>query len=163
MIPASDRAPGTPSASLGLGLLICRMNTEVLAPWGHSAVPTDDVFLVGTKEGGRALPGGERPRAGHGANPSLMPRRAPPHNQEGCGPKVESADAEKAESESLPRAQSWREDGHVSLLPNPERARPWLNSSLRSGKSDRERRTSYDIAYMWNLKKKMLHMNLFAK
>ena len=78
MIPASDRAPGTPSASLGLGLLICRMNTEVLAPWGHSAMPTDVVFLVGTKEGGRALPGGERPRAGHGANPSLMPRRVPP-------------------------------------------------------------------------------------
>ena len=30
------------------------------------------------------------------------------------------------------------------------------------GKSDKERQISYDIAYMWNLKKK-LQMNLFTK
>ena len=72
-----------------------------------------------------------------------------------------SADAEKAESKSLPRAQSWREDGHMSALPNPERAGPWLNRSLRSGKSDGERRISYDITYMWNLKKKDTHKLIY--
>ena len=30
------------------------------------------------------------------------------------------------------------------------------------GKSDREKQISYDIAYMWNLKK-MVQMNLFTK
>ena len=30
-------------------------------------------------------------------------------------------------------------------------------------KSDRERQTSYDIAYTWNLKKKKAQMNLYAK
>ena len=30
-------------------------------------------------------------------------------------------------------------------------------------KSDRETQTSYDITYMWNLKKKMIQMNLFTK
>ena len=30
-------------------------------------------------------------------------------------------------------------------------------------KSDRERQISYDITYMWNLKKKMVQMNLFTK
>ena len=31
-------------------------------------------------------------------------------------------------------------------------------------KSDRERQISYDIAYMWNLKKKkMMQMNIFTK
>ena len=30
-------------------------------------------------------------------------------------------------------------------------------------KSDRERQISYDIAYMWNIKKKMIQMNLLTK
>ena len=30
-------------------------------------------------------------------------------------------------------------------------------------KSDREREISYDIPYMWNLKKEMIQMNLFKK
>ena len=30
-------------------------------------------------------------------------------------------------------------------------------------KSDRERQISYDSTYMWNLKKKMIKMNLFKK
>ena len=30
-------------------------------------------------------------------------------------------------------------------------------------KPDRERQISYDIAYMWNLKKKKIQMNLFTK
>ena len=30
-------------------------------------------------------------------------------------------------------------------------------------KPDRERQISYDITYMWNLKKKMIQMNLFTK
>ena len=30
-------------------------------------------------------------------------------------------------------------------------------------KSNRERKISYDITYMWNLKKKMIKMNLFTK
>ena len=33
----------------------------------------------------------------------------------------------------------------------------------KSSKSDRERKISYDIAYVWNLKKKMVQMNLFTK
>ena len=31
------------------------------------------------------------------------------------------------------------------------------------GKLDRERQISYGIAYMWNLKKKVIQMNLFTK
>ena len=49
----------------------------------------------------------------------------------------------------------------MSALPNPERAGPWLNRSLRSGKSDGERRISYDITYMWNLKKKDTHKLIY--
>ena len=30
-------------------------------------------------------------------------------------------------------------------------------------KSDRERQISHDITYMWNLKRKMIQMNLFTK
>ena len=30
-------------------------------------------------------------------------------------------------------------------------------------KSNRERKVSYDITYMWNLKKKIIKMNLFIK
>ena len=30
-------------------------------------------------------------------------------------------------------------------------------------KPDRERQISYDITYMWNLKKNMIQMNLFTK
>ena len=30
-------------------------------------------------------------------------------------------------------------------------------------KTDRERQISYDIVYMWNLKKKMIQTNLFTK
>ena len=38
-----------------------------------------------------------------------------------------------------------------------------MNFKNTSSKSDRERQIPYDIAYMWNLKKKMAQMNLFTK
>ena len=34
---------------------------------------------------------------------------------------------------------------------------------MELSKSDRERQIPYDIAYMWNLKKKKIQMNLFTK
>ena len=34
---------------------------------------------------------------------------------------------------------------------------------LSEVKSDTERQISYDITYMWNLKKKIIQMNLFTK
>ena len=34
---------------------------------------------------------------------------------------------------------------------------------IKWSKSDRERQISYDITYMWNLKKKVIQMNLFIK
>ena len=33
----------------------------------------------------------------------------------------------------------------------------------KCNKSDRERQISYDISYVWNLKKLMIQMNLFTK
>ena len=33
----------------------------------------------------------------------------------------------------------------------------------KRSKSERERQIPYEIAYMWNLKKKMIQMNLFTK
>ena len=42
-------------------------------------------------------------------------------------------------------------------------AATWMNLEIIILSEARERVISYDIAYMWNLKKKMIQINLFTK
>ena len=42
-------------------------------------------------------------------------------------------------------------------------AATWMDLEIVILSEVRERQISYDITYMWNLKKKMVQMNLFTK
>ena len=64
----------------------------------------------------------------------------------------------------------WSATNHAGIVPKNNRTvimlqgKSWIAGECHTewSKSDRERQISYDIAYMWNLKK-MVQMNLFTK